>query len=64
MPEAKPLLSVENLKTCFELDEGTVKAVDGVSFVVHPSKVLGIVGESGCGKSVTIKSILRIVEKP
>ena len=49
MPEAKPLLSVENLKTCFELDEGTVKAVDGVSFVVHPSKVLGIVGESGCG---------------
>ena len=64
MPEAKPLLSVENLKTCFELDEGTVKPVDGVSFVVHPSKVLGIVGESGCGKSVTIKSILRIVEKP
>ena len=64
MPEAKPLLSVENLKTCFELDEGTVKAVDGVSFVVHPSKVLGIVGESGCGKSVTIKSILRILEKP
>ncbi len=64
MREAKPLLSVENLKTCFELDEGTVKAVDGVSFVVHPSKVLGIVGESGCGKSVTIKSILRIVEKP
>ena len=63
MPEAKPLLSVENLKTCFELDEGTVKAVDGVSFVVHPSKVLGIVGESGCGKSATIKSILRIVEK-
>ena len=64
MPEVKPLLSVENLKTCFELDEGTVKAVDGVSFVVHPRKVLGIVGESGCGKSVTIKSILRIVEKP
>jgi len=61
---APPLLSVRNLKTCFNLDEGTVKAVDGVSFDVFPQKVLGIVGESGCGKSVTIKSILRIVEKP
>jgi len=60
----KPLLSVENLKTCFELDEGTVKAVDGASFKLYPRKILGIVGESGCGKSMTIKSILRIVEKP
>ena len=64
MSEVKPLLSVENLKTCFELDEGTVKAVDGVSFKLYPRKILGIVGESGCGKSMTIKSILRIVEKP
>jgi peptide/nickel transport system ATP-binding protein len=59
-----PLLSVRNLKTYFELDEGTVKAVDGVSFDVYPGQVVGIVGESGCGKSVTIKSILRIIEKP
>ncbi len=59
-----PLLSVRNLKTYFELDEGTVKAVDGVSFDVYPGQVVGIVGESGCGKSVTIKSVLRIVEKP
>ena len=64
MSEVKPLLSVEKLKTCFELDEGTVKAVDGVSFKLYPRKILGIVGESGCGKSATIKSILRIVEKP
>ena len=64
MSEVKPLLSVEKLKTCFELDEGTVKAVDGVSFKIYPRKILGIVGESGCGKSATIKSILRIVEKP
>ena len=64
MSEVKPLLSVEKLKTCFELDEGTVKAVDGVSFKLYPSKILGIVGESGCGKSITIKSILRILEKP
>jgi oligopeptide/dipeptide ABC transporter ATP-binding protein len=59
-----PILSVRNLKTYFELDEGTVKAVDGVSFDVYPGQILGIVGESGCGKSVTIKSVLRIVEKP
>jgi len=62
--EKSPLLSVRNLKTYFELDEGTAKAVDGVSFDVHPGQVVGIVGESGCGKSVTIKSVLRIVEEP
>jgi peptide/nickel transport system ATP-binding protein len=59
-----PLLSVRNLKTYFDLDEGTVKAVDGASFEVYPRQVVGIVGESGCGKSVTIKSVLRIIEKP
>ncbi|MFQ5855475.1 MAG: ABC transporter ATP-binding protein [Anaerolineae bacterium] len=62
--QANPILSVRNLKTYFYLDEGTVKAVDGVSFDVYPGQVVGIVGESGCGKSVTIKSVLRIVEKP
>ena len=46
------------------LDEGTAKAVDGVSFDVERGQVVGIVGESGCGKSVTIKSILGIVQKP
>ena len=64
MEPRSPLLSVRNLKTYFKLDEGTVKAVDGVSFEVYPGQVVGIVGESGCGKSVTIKSILRIVEQP
>jgi len=58
----QPLLSVRNLKTYFYLDEGIVKAVDGVSFDVFPGQVLGIVGESGCGKSVTMKAVLRIVE--
>ncbi|HIC89149.1 MAG TPA: ABC transporter ATP-binding protein, partial [Anaerolineae bacterium] len=62
--EQQPILSVRNLKTYFYLDEGTVKAVDGVSFDVRPGQVVGIVGESGCGKSVTVKSVLRIVEKP
>ena len=62
--ETEPLLSIRNLKTIFDLDEGSVKAVDGVSFDVFPQRVLGIVGESGCGKSVTIKSILRLIEPP
>src|SRR5512143_3990883 len=62
--EKKPLLSVRNLKTYFFQDEGTVKAVDGATFDVYPGKTLGIVGESGCGKSVTAQSILRIVDQP
>jgi len=59
-----PLLSVRNLKTYFPQDEGTVKAVDGVSFELYPGRTLGIVGESGCGKSITARSILRIVDRP
>ena len=59
-----PVLSVRNLKTHFKLDEGVVRAVDGVSFDLHPGEVVGIVGESGCGKSITMKSILRLVQKP
>lgn len=61
---SSPLLSVRNLKTYFPLDEGLVKAVDGVSFDVFRGQIFGIVGESGCGKSVTMKAILRIVEPP
>jgi peptide/nickel transport system ATP-binding protein len=64
MNEQSSLLSVRNLKAYFHLDEGIVKAVDGVSFDVHAGQVLGIVGESGCGKSVTMKAILRIIEPP
>jgi peptide/nickel transport system ATP-binding protein len=58
------LLSVRDLKTYFAQDEGTVKAVDGVSFDLYPGATLGIVGESGCGKSVTARSILGIVDRP
>src|SRR5206468_4546794 len=58
------LLSVRNLKTYFPQDEGTVKAVDGVSVDLYPGGTLGIVGESGCGKSVTARSILGIVDRP
>ena len=62
--QAEPLLSVRNLSTHFPLDEGTVIAVDGASFDLYPSQTLGIVGESGCGKSVTARSILGILDKP
>jgi ABC-type dipeptide/oligopeptide/nickel transport system ATPase component len=59
-----PLLSVRGLQTHFLADEGTVKAVDGVTFDVFGGRTLGVVGESGCGKSVVARSILRIVERP
>src|ERR1700682_5588849 len=62
--ERETLLSVRNLKTYFPQDEGTVKAVDGVSFDLYPGGPLGVVGESGCGKSVTARSILGIVDRP
>jgi peptide/nickel transport system ATP-binding protein len=58
------LLSVKNLKTYFPQDEGTVQAVDGVSFDLYSGRTLGIVGESGCGKSITARSILRIIDRP
>jgi oligopeptide/dipeptide ABC transporter ATP-binding protein len=64
MNQTIPLLSVRDLKTYFFMDEGIVKAVDGVTFDVHAGQVFGIVGESGCGKSVTMKAVLRIVEPP
>src|SRR3984957_7984293 len=61
---ADPILSVRDLKTYFLAEEGAVRAVDGTSFDLFPGQTLGIVGESGCGKSVTARSILRIVERP
>ena len=59
-----PLLRVRDLRVSFKLDEGTVRAVDGLSFDVFPGQVVGIVGESGCGKSVTMKAILQLIEPP
>ncbi|TVR55117.1 MAG: ABC transporter ATP-binding protein [Spirochaetaceae bacterium] len=63
MNDAPLLVSVENLSTHFFSKEGTVKAIDGVSFDVRRGESLGIAGESGCGKSVTAQSILRIVPR-
>ncbi|HEY6057124.1 MAG TPA: ABC transporter ATP-binding protein [Candidatus Limnocylindrales bacterium] len=59
-----PLLEVRNLKTYFFTGDGTVKAVDGVSFAVDDGRTLGVVGESGCGKSITAMSILRLIGRP
>lgn len=60
----KNLLEVKNLKTYFYTEDGVVPAVDGVDFELKPGQTLGIVGESGCGKSVTSISILRLVPNP
>ena len=59
----QPLLEVKNLKTYFYTEDGVVKAVDGVDFEVYPGEVLGIVGESGCGKSVTLLSVMRLISR-
>ncbi|WP_072055274.1 ABC transporter ATP-binding protein [Aliivibrio fischeri] len=58
------VLSVENVVTEFQTDEGTVRVLDGVSFQVPKGKTIGIVGESGCGKSVTSMSIMGLLPKP
>ncbi len=58
------VLEVKNLKTYFFTDEGVIKAVDDVSFAVEKGKALGLVGESGCGKSVTAMSITRLISPP
>ncbi len=60
----EPLLSLRHLVTAFDTDEGYLRAVDDVSFDVQPGQTLGIVGESGCGKSVTSLSILRLIPSP
>ena len=58
------LLEISNLKTYFNTEEGTVKAVDGIDLWINKGEVLGLVGESGCGKSTVALSILRLVPKP
>src|SRR5258708_9231925 len=58
------MLEVQDLKTYFKVKAGRVHAVDGVSFGVKPGEKVGVVGESGCGKSVTALSIMRLVSQP
>src|SRR5881396_2766827 len=59
-----PLLDVRDLRTSFFLEGGEARAVDGVSFALDAGRVLGLVGESGCGKSVTALSLMRLVPPP
>jgi peptide/nickel transport system ATP-binding protein len=61
---AEPLLQVRGLKTYFFTDEGVIRAVDGVDLTIHRGETLGVVGESGCGKSVTALSIMRLIPQP
>ncbi len=58
------LLDVENIKTYFHTEYGMVKAADGVSFNINQGEIIGLVGESGCGKSVTILSVMRLIRSP
>jgi peptide/nickel transport system ATP-binding protein/oligopeptide transport system ATP-binding protein len=59
-----PLLEIKGLKTHFFTQDGTVKAVDGVTFQIGHGQTLGVVGESGCGKSITSLSVMRLIERP
>jgi len=63
MPEKNILLEVKDLRTYFKTEDGIVKAVDGVDYVVYSGEALGIVGESGCGKSVNALSIMRLLDE-
>jgi len=62
--QSDPLLDIKNLKTYFYTEEGVVRAVDGVDLRVYPGEIIGLVGESGCGKSVTSLSIMRLISTP
>ena len=62
--ENKKLIEIENLKVHFNLNEGILEAVNDVTLSINEKETLGIIGESGCGKSVTAQSILRIIPKP
>ena len=62
MKDPNNIIEIENLKTCFFTDNGTVMSVNGVSFSIPKNKIVGVVGESGCGKSVTSLSIMQLVQ--
>lgn len=64
MSDNQPLLEVKNLETTFHTKVGPIKAVNGVSYHINKGETLGIVGESGCGKSVTSYSLMRLIESP
>ena len=64
MPSQDPILQVDNLVTHFHTPEGVIHAVNGVSFALQEGETLAVVGESGCGKSVTMLSVLQLIPQP
>ena len=64
MKDENNIIEIDNLQTHFFTDNGTVKSVNGVSFNIPKNKIVGVVGESGCGKSVTSLSIMQLVQAP
>jgi ABC-type dipeptide/oligopeptide/nickel transport system ATPase component len=60
----KPLLEVRNLRVGFQTEQGLLTAVDDVAFTLESGKMMGLVGESGCGKSVTARALMRLLEQP
>lgn len=64
MKDPNNIIEIDNLKTCFFTDNGTIMSVNGVSFSIPKNKIVGVVGESGCGKSVTSLSIMQLVQSP
>lgn len=64
MRDENNIIEIDGLKTCFFTDVGTVMSVNGVSFDIPKNKIVGVVGESGCGKSVTSFSIMQLVQAP
>ena len=62
--QTEPVLEVDDLRTYFDTRDGVVKAVDGLSFSVKPGEILGVVGESGCGKSITSLSVMQLLPRP
>ena len=62
--QTEPVLEVDDLRTYFDTRDGVVKAVDGLSFTVKPGEILGVVGESGCGKSITSLSVMQLLPRP
>src|SRR5438876_54045 len=63
-PSLQPVLELKNLKTYFFLEKSTVRSLDGVDLTLRRKSTLGLVGESGCGKSVTAMSVMRLIPSP
>lgn len=64
MDDREVILDIQNLRTRFDTQEGLVHAVNGITYKVHAGETLGIVGESGCGKSVSMLSVMRLLDIP